>query len=82
MGIMLPWHLGDVQRQAIRTMRDRLEAAVEQRVDDAAIDELLGAAVVVAVDVAETSRSVINVHLKMDCARMTLECIRAGLHRK
>lgn len=79
MGIVLPWHISDVQKTLITNCRNRLEAVIGTPMTDASIASLLDDAVAVATTVAQSSRDVRNIYDKMDRARLTLTCLRARL---
>lgn len=74
---MLPWSVSTTQQEKIRSLRLRLEDAVDDDVDVQVVKQLLDEAVAIATQIADDTVGVRNIHDKMDRARLTLICICA-----
>lgn len=74
---MLPWSVSTQQQEKIRSLRLKLESAVDDDADVHVVKQLLDETVIVATQIADDTVGVKNIHDKMDCARLTLTCICA-----
>lgn len=74
---MLPWSVSAQQQEKIRSLRLKLEEAIDGDVDSHVVKQLLDESVSVASQIADDTVGVRNIHDKMDCARLTLSCICA-----
>lgn len=80
-GIMYPWNLGQDHRAIITQVRDELESAAEQDINDEQIFELLQQSLDTATEIADSCRDVRNVYNKMDNARLMIKCVLAEYSR-